>query len=635
MHYPFLDSIRSPRDMKGFSLRQLEKLAVEIRQLLVETVSHTGGHLAPNLGVVELTLALHKVFDTPYDKIVWDVGHQAYVHKLLTGRREQFHTLRQEGGLSGFPKPCESPHDAFGTGHSSTSISAALGMALARDMNKETHQVVAVIGDGSMTGGESFEALNHAGHLKTNMIVVLNDNEMSIAKNVGALSSYLAKMRVAPTYTRVKQDVEFLLKRIPAIGESMLKTAERFKDSVRYMLVPGMLFEELGFTYLGPIDGHDLPLLMEMLEKARDLGGPVLIHALTQKGKGYAPAENHADRFHGVGPFCIDSGEVIHCAGAPSYTEVFGNTLVELAQKDQAIVAITAAMPGGTGLKSFSQKYPERFFDVGIAEQHALTLAAGMATQGKKPVVALYSTFAQRAYDQILHDVCLQKLPVVLALDRAGLVGEDGPTHHGVFDYSFLRHIPDICIMAPKDEGELRQMLYAALQWKRTVALRYPRGCGLGASLTEPLESMTLGKAEELAFGDDVSIWAAGTMVAPAVEAAQKLAAEGIRAGVVNARFVKPLDEKLLTRLAQECGRIVTIEENALAGGFGSAVLEFLEQQELYDLPVLRLGIPDSFIAHGKRQALLQELGLDAAGIAAKVRKFVKQGKELTEEGLG
>lgn len=631
MGYPFLDNIRSPQDMKGFSLRQLEKLAAEIRQLLVATVSQTGGHLAPNLGVVELTLALHKVFDSPTDKIIWDVGHQAYVHKLLTGRRAAFATLRQKGGLSGFPKRSESEHDAFGVGHSSTSISAALGMALARDMDGQRHQVVAVIGDGSLTGGESFEALNHAGHLKTHMIVLLNDNEMSIAKNVGALSSYLSKMRVAPTYTRVKQDVEFLLKRIPAIGESMLKTAERFKDSVRYLLVPGMLFEELGFTYLGPIDGHDLPLLLEMMEKAKELEGPVLIHALTQKGKGYEPAECRADQFHGVGPFCIESGEILSCPGAPSYTEVFGKTLVELAQQDEAIVAITAAMPGGTGLKPFAKHYPQRFFDVGIAEQHAVTMAAGMATQGKKPVVALYSTFAQRAYDQLLHDVCLQKLPVVLALDRAGLVGEDGPTHHGVFDFSFLRHIPELCIMAPKDEDELRHMLHTALAENGPVVLRYPRGCGQGVPLTAPCALLPLGKAEELCCGGDVSIWAAGTMVTPALAAAQLLRQDGIQAGVVNARFIKPLDTDLLCHLARECGHVVTVEENVLAGGFGSAVLEALEEQELA-AKVLRLGIPDQFVEHGPRQELLRALGLDARGIAAGVRRLLQRPPATKED---
>lgn len=490
-----LETIDKPQDLKRLSMEELKVLAGEIRQLLICSVSKTGGHLAPSLGVVELTLALHKTFNSPIDKIVWDVGHQAYVHKILTGRRDSFHTLRQFGGISGFPKPSESEHDSFGTGHSSTSISAVLGMALARDIEGKKNNVLAVIGDGSLTGGQAYEALNHAGHTGTNMIVILNDNEMSIAKNVGAMSEYLSKMRTEPSYKKVKKDIEFLLRKIPAIGEHVVKTVERLKDSVRYLLVPGMLFEELGFNYVGPIDGHNLEILTEVLEKAKDMQGPILIHVLTCKGKGYEPAECNPGKFHGVGPYCVESGEVIKNGNIPTYTGVFGDALVELAAKDPRIVAITAAMPEGTGLKKFGTQFPNRFFDVGIAEQNAVTVAAGMAISGMKPIVALYSTFAQRAYDQILHDVCLQKLPVIFALDRAGIVGEDGPTHHGVFDYSYLRHIPNMVIMAPKDENELRHMLYTAIQMNSPVVIRYPRGSGLGIPTNDPFQQLRIGIA--------------------------------------------------------------------------------------------------------------------------------------------
>lgn len=621
----FLDKINQPQDIKKLSPSQLIELAGEIRGLLVHTVAQTGGHLAPNLGVVELTLAIHKVFDSPVDKIVWDVGHQAYVHKILTGRRERFATLRQFGGISGFPKRNESEHDVFGTGHSSTSISAALGLALARDMSGSKHHVLAVIGDGSLTGGEAYEALNHAGDLGTNLVVILNDNEMSIAKNVGAMSEYLSKMRTAPTYTKVKHDIEFLLRRIPAIGESVAKTAERFKDSVRYLLVPGMLFEELGFTYIGPLDGHNIEVLTDFLNKAKNMQGPVLIHTLTCKGKGYAPAECNADKYHGVAPFCVETGEVIKNGNKPSYTKVFGDTLIKLAEKNNDIVAITAAMPEGTGLQNFAAKFPGRFFDVGIAEPHAVTMAAAMASQGKRPVVAVYSTFGQRAYDQILHDVCLQKLPVVLALDRAGIVGEDGPTHHGVFDYSYLRHIPNIVIMAPKDEDELRHMLYTALSVDVPTVIRYPRGSGLGIALRENLTKLELGKAEQLTHGKDVVFMAAGTMVEPCLKAGKILAERGISAGVVNTRFVKPLDEQIIRRLARDVGVIVTVEDNVLAGGFGSAVLENINAQNLNWVKLLRLGLPDKFVEHGSRAQLLEKYGLNSEGIAAATDSFLQK----------
>ncbi|MEN6412551.1 MAG: 1-deoxy-D-xylulose-5-phosphate synthase [Veillonellales bacterium] len=621
----FLDTINKPQDIKNLSLEQLGELAGEIREFLIHTVAKTGGHLASNLGVVELTLALHKIFDSPRDKFVWDVGHQAYVHKILTGRREQFSTLRQFGGLSGFPKHSESIHDVFGTGHSSTSISAALGMSIARDMSGGKHQVLAIIGDGSLTGGQAFEALNHAGDLGTHLIVIVNDNEMSISKNVGAMSEYLSKMRTAPTYTKVKRDIEFLLKRIPAIGDSVARAVERVKDSLRYLLVPGMLFEELGFTYIGPIDGHNLQVLTDMFEKAKNMQGPVLIHALTRKGKGYLPAECNANKFHGVGPFCIESGEIIKSDKRPSYTAVFSNALIELAQRNANIVGITAAMPEGTGLKQFGDKFPQRFFDVGIAEQHAITLAAGLATQGKKPVVALYSTFGQRGYDQIVHDVCLQQLPVIFALDRAGIVGEDGPTHHGVFDFSYLRHIPNMVLMAPKDENELRHMLFTAVGMNGPVAIRYPRGSGVGVSTAEPMHKLAIGTAEELKQGKDVVFFAVGAMVQSCLTASELLAQQGIEAGVVNARFVKPLDEQMLRNLARDGSVMITVEDNVLAGGFGSAVMEYINSQQYSWVKLLRLGLPDQFIEHGKRAELLQKYQLDAVGIADRTIAFLRQ----------
>jgi 1-deoxy-D-xylulose-5-phosphate synthase len=621
-----LQDIHSPQDLKNLSFAQLEKLAGEIRELLIHTVAANGGHLAPNLGVVELTLALHKMFDSPRDKFIWDVGHQAYVHKIITGRREKFATLRTAGGICGFPKRTESEHDAFGAGHSSTSISSALGIALARDMTGAKFNVLAIIGDGSLTGGQAYEALNHAGHLGTNLTVILNDNEMSIAKNVGAMSEYLAKMRTAPTYSKVKHDIEYLLRRIPAIGDSVANTAERVKDSLKYLLVPGVIFEELGFTYFGPIDGHNIPSILEVLDKAKSVKGPVLVHLLTQKGKGYIPAEQNAGKFHGVGPFCIETGEVIKKAGEPpSYTQVFGDAIIKLAEQNPDIVAITAAMPEGTGLKKFAAKFPKRFFDVGIAEQHAITLAAGMATQGKRPVVVIYSTFMQRAYDQILHDVCLQSLPVIFMLDRAGIVGEDGATHHGVFDYSYLRHIPNIVIMAPKDENELQNMLYTATTMNVPVAIRYPRGCGTGAELQTDFRRLELGKAETLATGKDLVLLAAGTMVEPCRRAAALLSEKGILAGVVNTRFIKPLDGPLIRQLARDSRVIVTVEDNVLTGGFGSAVLEYINSQNLNWVKVLRLGLPDKFIEHGQRGLLLKQYGLDAQGIAVSTENFIRQ----------
>lgn len=620
-----LDSINKPQDLKKLTFAQLEKLADEIRGLLVNTIAKTGGHLASSLGVVELTLAIHKVFESPKDKIIWDVGHQAYVHKIITGRRTVFDSLRQLNGISGFPKRSESEHDVFGTGHSSTSISAALGMALARDIAGEKNHILAVIGDGSLTGGQAYEALNHAGDLGTNMIVILNDNEMSIAKNVGAMSEYLSRIRTAPTYARVKHDIEFLLRRIPAIGDSVAKTVERVKDSLRYLLVPGMLFEELGFTYVGPIDGHNIQLIADVLQKAKNMQGPILIHVQTRKGKGYTHAECHSDKFHGVGPFCIESGEIKKSSNSPTYTSVFSDTLIKLAEKDKDIIAITAAMPEGTGLKKFADIFPKRFFDVGIAEQHAVTMAAGLATQGKKPLVALYSTFAQRGYDQILHDVCLQNLPVVFALDRAGIVGEDGPTHHGLFDLSYLRHIPNIVLMAPKNENELQHMLYTAFHVHGPVAIRYPRGAAEGVPLDSQFLKLDIGKAEELKQGKDAVFLALGSMVNACMEASQLLEKDNISAGVINARFVKPLDEALIRHIAKNTGIIITVEDNVLLGGFGSAVLECINSQNLNWIKILRLGFPDKFIEHGPRSKLLEMYGLTSNGIAHSVRSFLQK----------
>ncbi|GAW30819.1 1-deoxy-D-xylulose-5-phosphate synthase [Carboxydocella sp. JDF658] len=625
-----LSQINGPEDLQGLTLNQLKQLAEEIRRELIEVTSRTGGHLAPNLGVVELTIALHRVFNSPADKIIWDVGHQAYVHKLLTGRRDRFATLRQLGGISGFPKREESPHDIFATGHSSTSISAALGIALARDMKKEDFKVVAVIGDGALTGGMAFEALNHAGHTKTDLIVILNDNEMSIAENVGALSSYLTRMRTDPKYYKGKEEIEYILKRIPNIGPKMLLLANRLKDSVKHLVVPGMLFEELGFTYLGPIPGHDLAALKKVLHDAKALTGPVLVHVITKKGKGYLPAEENPDKFHGTGPFDIATGQSAGGTGPISYTEAFGRELVALGQQDARIVAITAAMPTGTGLYHFAREIPHRFFDVGIAEQHAVTLAAGMATQGLKPVVAIYSTFLQRAYDQVLHDVCLQKLPVVLAMDRAGLVGEDGPTHHGVFDIAYLRSIPNLVLMEPKDENELRHMLYTAIQHDGPIALRYPRGNGIGVPLEQQLRQLPLGKAEVLREGSQGWILALGSLVYDALAAAEELAGEGLDIGVVNMRFVKPLDEDLLHRLVATNTPWLTVENHVLAGGFGSAILEFLHQNGYQRQEVTMLGLPDQFIEHGRVEELKAIYCLNQDGIKASCLEMLAKRQQKT-----
>jgi len=619
-----LEKIDSPADLKRLSHGELETLAAEIRAFLLETISQTGGHLASNLGAVELTLALHYCFDSPRDRFIWDVGHQAYTHKIITGRRDRFHTQRQYQGISGFPKRSESPHDPFGAGHASTSISAGLGMAVASGIRGEESRVIAVIGDGSLTGGMAFEALNQAGHLNRNLIVVLNDNEMSISENVGAFATFISRKMTTAYYRSLRKEMADLLSSIPAFGRNILQFARRAEHSLKGFLTPAALFEALGFEYFGPIPGHDIPQLIDIFSNLRNVEGPVLVHVVSQKGKGYPPAEKEPGKFHGVGPFDLKTGAISTAkGGAKSYTAVFGETMVRLAEEDDKIVAITAAMPDGTGLTGFSRRFPERFFDVGIAEQHALTFAAGLATEGYRPVAAIYSSFTQRAYDQLFHDICLQNLPVTVAMDRGGLVGDDGPTHHGVFDFSYTRHLPGLTVMAPKDENELRHMLKTAIYLEGPVTLRYPRGTGYGVPLEQELRQIPLGKGEELAGGGDVAIIAIGSTVQPALAAAMELEKEGIRATVINARFVKPLDRDLILVAAHRCSAVVTVEENALQGGFGSAVLELFADERITGLKVKRVGIPDRFIEQGSQAQLRQDLGLDAVGIAAAVRELL------------
>ncbi|MEK6698152.1 MAG: 1-deoxy-D-xylulose-5-phosphate synthase [Nitrospirota bacterium] len=619
-----LDNISNPDDLRKLSREELVALAAELRQEIIAVVSKNGGHLAPSLGVVDLTIALHYAFDTPKDRIIWDVGHQAYAHKLLTGRRERFHTLRQHGGISGFPKREESPYDQFDVGHASTSISAALGMIAARDIKGEDHRVIAVIGDGSISAGLAFEGLNQAGHLKKNLVVVLNDNEMSISPNVGALSAYLNRLMTGNFYTRLRLETKSFLQGIPKIGVSMFNLAKKTEESLKGLMAPGLLFEELGFQYVGPIDGHRIDHLLDTFNNIKDFTWPVLVHVVTKKGKGCEFAENDPARYHGTPAFDLCTGKpVSKKESVLSYTEVFGQTMVKLAEDNNRIVAISAAMPDGTGLDTFAAKYPDRFFDVGIAEPHGITFACGLAAEGLHPVAAIYSTFMQRAYDQIVHDLCLQNLPVTLALDRAGLVGEDGPTHHGVFDLAYLRHLPNMVIMAPQDENELQHMIKTAVEYAGPTAVRYPRGTGVGVPMDQELKALEVGKAEVLREGSDLVILAVGTMVHPSLEAADRLKAEGISAAVVNARFVKPLDEELILQAARKTGRVVTVEEHALAGGFGSAVLECLESNGLAGIKAHRIGLPDAFIEHGSQKILRQKYGLDADGIYASAREFV------------
>lgn len=620
-----LTSISSPSFLKSLNNEQLKELSEDIRSFLIEKLSVTGGHIGPNLGVVELTIALHRTFNSPVDKLLWDVGHQAYVHKILTGRADQFDTLRQFKGLCGFPKRIESDHDVWEAGHSSTSLSAAMGMAKSRDLQKKSNFVIPIIGDGALTGGMALEALNHIGHEKTDMIVILNDNEMSIAPNVGALHNILGKLRTHGTYNRAKDDLEYLLKKIPAVGGKLAGTAERVKDSLKYLLVSGVFFEELGFTYLGPIDGHNFEALEENLKNAKKMKGPVLLHVITKKGKGYKPAENDKiGTWHGTGPYKMETGDLIKSSSkAPSWSGLIAETARKLARDDKRIVAITPAMPVGSKLEGFASEFPDRMIDVGIAEQHATTMAAGLAVDGMKPFLVIYSTFLQRAYDQVLHDICRQNLNVVIGIDRAGLVGADGETHQGVFDIPFLRHMPNMVLMMPKDENEGQHMVKTAFEYADgPIALRYPRGNGLGVPMDEDLKSIPIGTWEVLKEGTQAAILTFGTTIPMALQAAERLEQANISVEVINARFIKPLDENMLRSLQQRNIPIITVEESMLEGGFGSAVLEFFNDNNL-QANVKRIGIPDMFIEHGDVNQLLEEINITSDDIFDLVEKSV------------
>ena len=621
-NYRILPRINSPDDLKGLSVRELEELASEIREFIIDTISKVGGHLGASLGVVELTLAVHYVFNAPRDKIIWDTGHQGYVHKIITGRRDVFHTIRQFKGISGFLKRSESIYDVFGAGHASTSISAALGIATARDFDGQDYKVVAIIGDGAMTAGLAYEAMNNAGVLKKNLIVILNDNNMSISPNVWAVSKYFTELIASSHYNKLKSFVWDLTGQLDSVGDRIRKLAARVEGGVKAIITPGMLFEALGFRYFGPVNGHNIQKLIRILSEIKNLNGPILLHVITQKGKGYKPAEEDEQKLHGVTPFDKVTGKMYKSdkPQPPSYTKVFGEAVVQLARQNSKIVGITAAMPEGTGLNILKKEIPERFFDVGIAEQHAVTFSAGLATEGYIPICAIYSTFLQRAFDQIIHDVALQHLHVVFALDRAGLVGADGPTHHGAFDLSYLRLIPNMVIMAPKDESELRDMLYTATIYnKGPVAIRYPRGNGVGVPLKENFDLIEIGKAEILREGDDIAILAVGSMVYPSLKASEKLSSYGIEAMVVNMRFVKPLDEELLDYVFERFDKVVTVEENTIRGGFGSAVLEYAAMRGVKNVKFLIHGIPDEFIEHGTQNELWRMLKLDPDGIVERI----------------
>ncbi|MGD9588905.1 MAG: 1-deoxy-D-xylulose-5-phosphate synthase [Pyrinomonadaceae bacterium] len=619
----FLSELNSPADLRQLKIDDLQEVADEIRAFIIETCSRIGGHTGASLGAVELAVAMHYVFDTPRDRLVWDVGHQAYAHKILTGRRDQLHTIKQPGGLSGFLRRDESEYDTFGAGHASTSLSAALGMAVARDLKREDFQVCALIGDSSLAGGMAMEAINQAGHLKSRLVVILNDNGMSIAPAVGSLSGYLGRIKEAQSYQHLKEEIGDALESVPGIGGSLRRAAKSFKDAIAAAVLPGALVNELGFKYIGYVDGHNVPQLVRALEEAKKVeDGPVIVHALTTKGKGFPNPEKNYYAYHATGPFDPETG-LPHKSGkasAPTYTSVFGRTMCELMETDGRIVALTAAMPDGTGIDKVLEKFPERSFDVGIAEQHAVTFCAGMACEGVKPVAAIYSTFLQRAFDQVIHDVCLQDLDVTIAMDRAGIVGADGPTHHGLLDIAYLRGYPNIILMAPKDEAEMRDMMLTAIEHPGPAALRYPRGNGVGVDISGKPKKLEVGKGEVLREGKNAAIVAYGSMVMPALEAAERLASKGIQATVVNARFAKPLDNKLLERLAEEHDLIVTVEEAYLAGGFGSAVIEHLEEAGLLEeVSVIRMGVPDEIVSHGDPKALLAGYGLDADGIAREV----------------
>ncbi len=625
-----LERVNSPADLKKIPRKELPVLADEIRKRIVDVVSKTGGHLASSLGTVELAIAIHYVFDTPNDKLIWDVGHQAYAHKLLTGRRDRFSTLRQYKGISGFTRMTESPYDTFSTGHSSTSISAGLGVAHAKHLKKENSKVIAVIGDGSLTAGIAFEGLNQAGERfkDTQLIVILNDNDMSISRNVGALSSFMSRKLSAKGLQEARKDFGGFLKSLPKIGDDIYQIAKRTEESFKTFTTPGMLFEALAFEYFGPIDGHRLNHLIDILKNIRYLNEPVLLHVTTKKGKGYGPAEANPVYFHGCGCFEVETGQCIDPkAPVASYTEFFGQAMIRLAEKDERIVAVTAAMPEGTGLAEFARKFPDRFFDVGIAEQHGVTFAAGLATEGMKPVIAIYSTFLQRAYDQILHDVCIENLPVVFAVDRGGIVGEDGATHHGLFDLSYLRCLPNMMVMAPADENELRRMLATALNHNGPIAFRYPRGAATGIPVDDELRPLPIGKAKVLAEGDDVLVLAIGRPVGDALAAHAVLQQRGISTTIVNCRFVKPLDSDLICSLAAKIPRIITVEENVRQGGFGSAVLETLNDKGLNRLDVVRIGIADVFVEHGPQKLLRSECGIDVSDIVKAAERLVKKNK--------
>ncbi|MCX6173263.1 MAG: 1-deoxy-D-xylulose-5-phosphate synthase [Ignavibacteriales bacterium] len=622
--YKVLFKVNSPADVKTLSINDLKTLCVEIREYMVDVISQIGGHFGGGLGTVELTVALHKVFDTPNDLIVWDTGHQAYPHKIITGRRDQLKTIRRLNGISGFLKRTESEYDAFGAGHASTSISAALGMAVARDIQKTNKKIIAVIGDGAMTGGMAYEAMNNSGLIKSNLIVVLNDNNMSIAPNVWQLSNYFSEMIAHPDYNRFKGAIWDLTGKLDNFGDRIRRVTARVESGIKSMITPGMLFEALGFRYFGPVNGHSLEQLIKIFEQIKNLNGPILVHATSEKGKGYKPAENHVQRLHAATPFDKVTGESIKKAGGtPAYTTIFGNALVEIAKQNPKVIGITAAMPDGTGLDIFQKEMPERYFDVGIAEEHAVTFAAGMATQGIIPVVAIYSTFLQRAFDQMIHDVALQKLHVVFVLDRAGLVGADGPTHHGAFDLTYLRLIPNIVIMAPKDEAELRDMLFTAVNYEKgPIAIRYPRGSALGVPVKNGFTEIPIGKAERLVNGQDVALLAVGNMVEYAKKSSEKLLAEGIRCEIINMRFIKPLDVDMLHDVVTRFEKIVTLEESTIIGGFGTGVLEYLAERNLKN-DILRIGLPDKFVDHGTQEELHKQIGIDPDGIVEKIKKFL------------
>lgn len=631
--YPVLSKVNYPSDIKKMDVTELKGLCKDIREYLVDTISEIGGHFGGGLGTVELTVAVHKVFNTPYDLVVWDTGHQAYPHKILTGRKEALKRIRKLGGISGFLKRSESEYDAFGAGHATTSISAALGMAVGRDLNNEPNRkVIAIIGDGAMTGGMAYEAMNNSGILKSDLIVILNDNRMSIAPNVWQISNYFTEMISHPDYNKFKAQIWDLTGKLDAFGDRLRKIAARLESGIKAVVTPGMLFEALGFRYFGPVNGHNLHQLIRIFEHVKTLKGPILIHAITEKGKGYKPAEGHIQRLHASTPFDKLTGKAFKKEGAPpAYTTIFGNALVEIVKQNPKVVGITGAMPDGTGLDILQKECPKNYFDVGIAEEHAVTFAAGLATQGIIPVVAIYSTFLQRAFDQIIHDVALQKLHVVFVMDRAGLVGADGPTHHGSFDISYLRFIPGIVLMAPKDEAELRNMLYTAIEYKKgPIALRYPRGSALGVEVKPGFEKIEIGKAETLKSGEDVALLAYGSMVHYALIASQKLESQGIHCEVVNMRFAKPLDTELLDDISSRFKKIVTLEENSIIGGFGSAVLEYFSEKN-YKNDILRIGLPDKFVDHGTQEELHKLLGIDPEGIVNQVINFIEIKKSKEE----